>query len=54
MVINSEGSEGNLSLLLFMLVAPVTEDDGIIEQYPKNWHCHDKHVFVVVATMLQY
>ncbi len=54
MVIKSEGGEGNLSLLLFKLVAPVTVDDGVIEQYPKNWHCCDKHVFAVVATLLWY
>ena len=52
MVVDSEGGEGNLSLLLFLLVAPVTVDDGSTEQYPKNWHSHDKHVFVVVVTLL--
>ena len=52
MVIDSEGGGGSLSLLLFLLVASATVDDGVIEQYPKNWHSHDKHLFVVVVTLL--
>ena len=52
-VIDSEGGKGTLSLLLFLLVLPVTVDDDVTEQHPKNWHSHDNHVFLVMVTLLR-
>ena len=44
MVIESEGLDCNLSLLLILWATPATVDDSVTDQYPKSWYSHDKNV----------